>query len=76
MGTEMGTGQPPRDTHRRTIPVTCRIAGHSCRGFCNLRVTKIGGDIELDPHVTGACVIVLDETAAAALFDVLRQWLG
>ena len=37
---------------------------------------KLNGEIVFDPHVTGACVIVLDETAAAALFDVLRQWLG
>jgi hypothetical protein len=30
----------------------------------------------LDPHVTGACVIILDEAAATALFDVLGTWLG
>jgi hypothetical protein len=30
----------------------------------------------LDPHVTGACVIVLDEKAATALFDLLGKWLG
>lgn len=62
--------------YRRTIPVTCRIEGHSCRGFCNLRVTKTGGAITLDPHVTGACVIELDERAATTLRDVLTEWLG
>ncbi|MGH3799870.1 MAG: hypothetical protein ACRDTD_07025 [Pseudonocardiaceae bacterium] len=35
-----------------------------------------GGDIVLDPHVTGACVIVLDEAAATALFDLLGEWRG
>jgi hypothetical protein len=33
-------------------------------------------DIVLNPHVTGACVIVLNETAATALFDFLGELLG
>ena len=36
---------------------------------------KLNGEIVLDPHVTGACVIILDEDAATALFEVLRTWL-
>jgi hypothetical protein len=32
--------------------------------------------IELDPHVTGGCVIILDERAASELFDALGEWLG
>ncbi|MGH3798731.1 MAG: hypothetical protein ACRDTD_01095 [Pseudonocardiaceae bacterium] len=31
---------------------------HGSRGFCNLRLAKVDGGIGLDPHVTGACVIV------------------
>jgi hypothetical protein len=38
--------------------------------------TKRDGDIELNPHATGQCVILLDEKAANALFDVLGEWLG
>jgi hypothetical protein len=68
------TAQPGRD-QRRTIPVTCGTHGGG-RGFCNLRVTRAKGEITLDPHVTGQCVIVLDETAAATLSTLLREWLG
>lgn len=68
-------GVPGSRDHRRTIPTTCRTHGGP-RGFTNLRVSKVNGDIVLDPHVTGACVIVLDETAATALFDALGEWLG
>jgi hypothetical protein len=32
--------------------------------------------IELDPHVTGSCVLTLAEDEALALRDVLTQWLG
>jgi hypothetical protein len=68
--------RPPRDRNRRTIPTTCQTHG-GCRGFCNLGVAKTpDGEIVLDPHITGGCVIVLDETAAAALFDALGEWLG
>jgi hypothetical protein len=45
-------------------------------GFANVVVTKHGGVIEFDPHVTGACVIRLDETEACALRDQLAEWLG
>lgn len=58
-----------------TIPVTC-TAHSSGTGFCNLRVSKTNGDIVLDPHVAGGCVIIFDEVAATALFDLLGQWLG
>jgi hypothetical protein len=65
----------PRDGNNcRTIPVTCRT--HGATGFCNLRLTKVDGDIVLDPHAAGSCVITFDEDAATALFDVLGEWLG
>jgi hypothetical protein len=38
--------------------------------------TKRDGDIELNPHATDQCVIILDEKAAAELFDALGKWLG
>ena len=61
--------------NRKAIPVTCGVH-RGPRGFANLVVErKPNGDIVLDPHVTGGCVIILDEPAARALFDVLRTWL-
>ena len=59
---------------RRTIAVTCRH--HGSAGFCNLRLTKVDGNIVLDPHVTGCCVLILDEIAATAVFEQLGDWLG
>jgi hypothetical protein len=73
-GEPTSEGQPA-SAQGRTIPVTCETHD-GCRGFGNLRVRRHGGDIVLDPHVTGACVIVLDEKAATALFDLLGEWLG
>jgi hypothetical protein len=73
-GEPTSEGQPA-SAQGRTIPITCETHG-GCRGFGNLRVRRQGGDIVLDPHVTGACVIVLDEKAATALFDLLGKWLG
>ncbi|MDQ3765394.1 MAG: hypothetical protein M3460_29215 [Actinomycetota bacterium] len=64
----------PDSRDRRTIPTTCRI--HGAAGFCNLRVSRVNGDIVLDPHVDGSCVIVLNEAAAKQLFDALGEWLG
>lgn len=58
----------------RTISVTCQI--HGSKGFCNLRVTKTDGEIVLNPHVGGSCVLRLDEGAATQLFDLLGEWLG
>ncbi len=48
-------GVPPREGV--TILTTC--AHHGARGFCNLRGRRDGGEITLDPHVYGGCVINL-----------------
>lgn len=61
-------------TNDRTISITCQV--HGCRGFCNLRVSKVNGEIVLNPHVDGSCVLSLDEAAATQLFDLLGEWLG
>jgi hypothetical protein len=61
--------------NRTAIPVSCALH-QGARGFANLVVEKQGGEIVLDVHVTGACVIILDENAATALFEVLQKWLG
>lgn len=62
-----------RRTDDRTIASTCEI--HGARGFCNLRVTKVGGGIVLDPHVAGSCVIAVDESGTVALRDLLVEWV-
>ena len=76
MTTGAGSGKPGRrDPNRRVIDCTCTV--HSgARNFMPLVCTKRDGDIELNPHATDQCVILLDETAANALFDVLGEWLG
>lgn len=38
-------------------------------------VRKRAGELELDPHVDGSCVLSLDEGAATHLFAVLEEWL-
>lgn len=65
----------PQLGNHRTVSATCQTHG-GCKGFCNLRLTKVGGEITLDPHVTGCCVIRLDETEAGAVRDTLTEWLG
>ncbi|HZA19197.1 MAG TPA: hypothetical protein VE645_20340 [Pseudonocardiaceae bacterium] len=44
--------------------------------FTNVVITKINGEIELDPHAVRACVIRFDEDGATALRDTLMAWLG
>ncbi len=53
---------------------TCQT--HGARGFTNLLVTKEDGIIVLNPHIANCCVLRLDEQAATALLNVLREWLG
>jgi hypothetical protein len=72
--------QPPKSEHRprhnrRVIPATCTRHG-GARGFTNLAVRKRDGVIELDPHVTGQCVLTLAEDAARVLHETLGEWLG
>lgn len=51
---------------RRVIHATCTKHGGS-RGFTNVVMRKRGDEIELDPPVTGGCVITFDEDAASAV---------
>jgi hypothetical protein len=64
-----------RDPNRRVIDITCSTHG-GARGFTPLVITKRDGLIELNPHATDGCVLIFDEAAATALFDVLGEWLG
>ncbi len=57
-------------------PLYSTCQAHGCRGFCNLRVSKVNSEIVLDPHVDGSCVISLDREGAAVLRDLLTEWLG
>jgi hypothetical protein len=74
---QSGAGDKPvrRDPNRRVVDCTCTVHGGT-RGFVPLVCTKRGDVIELNPHATGQCVIILDEKAATALFDALEEWLG
>jgi lipoate-protein ligase A len=63
-------------SNQRSIPCTCSVHGGTL-GYPNLAVRRTGGgEIVLDLHQVGACVITLDEAAANQLFDVLGEWLG
>jgi hypothetical protein len=65
--TEGATAGASRD-NRRAIPLSCALH-RGPRGFANLVM-------ERKPNgVTGAHVIILDEAALTALFDVLGTWL-
>jgi hypothetical protein len=66
---------PPGSRRRVVIPATCQ-QHRSSRGFTNLLVTTRGGEIVLDPHVVGSCVISFDENGATTLRDTLTEWLG
>ena len=65
----------PTGKNDRTVPATCQTH-RGCRGFCNLRMTKVNGEIVLDPHVAGCCVISFDENQATTVRDTLTEWLG
>lgn len=60
---------------RVVICASCSAHG-TCRGFTNLVVRRLNGDVELDPHVAGSCVITLNEGGATVLRDALTEWLG
>jgi hypothetical protein len=68
------TPQPSRP-NRRVIRATCTTHGAGI-GFTNVVISKRDGAIELDPHVTGQCVLTLAEDAAIALRDALTEWLA
>jgi hypothetical protein len=74
-GTNDVSATKPIGKNRKVIHATCVKHG-GARGFTNLVLTKRGGEIELDPHATGACVLRLDENAATAVRDQLTEWLG
>jgi hypothetical protein len=64
-----------RPDSRYTIPATCCTHGGPV-GFTNLQLRREAGRIVLDPHVTGECVISLDEAGATELHRLLASWLG
>lgn len=69
------TNGSPVTNGRRAIPATCTQHGGT-PGFTNLLITKRDGEIELDPHVTGQCVIRLDESGARNMCETVMEWLG
>jgi hypothetical protein len=65
----------PNKKCRKAIPATCALHRGPI-GFANLLVSMQDGSIVFDPHVTGACVIAINEEGATTLRDVLTEWLG
>jgi hypothetical protein len=65
----------PSGDRRKAIPATCGLHRGPV-GFANLMVSMQGGSLVFDPHVTGACVITLDEDGAKKLRSLLMEWLG
>jgi len=53
-------GDPASGRRRKAIPATCQLHRGPI-GFANLMVSRHNGTIVFDPHVTGSCVISLDE---------------
>ncbi len=60
---------------RKAIPATCGLH-RGPMGFANLMVSLQGRSVVLDPHVTGECLITIDEDGAKVLRDLLTEWLG
>ena len=68
------TNRPARGL-RKAIPATCGLH-RGPMGFANLMISKQGESFVLDPHVTGECLITLNEQSVKALRDTLTEWLG
>lgn len=71
----MTEDRAPTEKRRRAIPATCVLHGGT-PGFTNLVIRKCDGQIELDPHATGGCVIRLDESGARDMCAIVMEWLG
>ncbi|MDQ4011963.1 MAG: hypothetical protein M3228_15015 [Actinomycetota bacterium] len=66
--------QPTSDRRRVVIHASCSLHQGSV-GFTNLVVSQRDGEIELNPHVDGSCLLTLSEHEACVLRDALIQWL-
>lgn len=80
----MSAAQRPPETetehrshrNRKVIHGSCALH-RGPAGFANVVVSKRrDGQIELDCHVDGSCVLTLAEDEAIALRDALTAWLG
>lgn len=67
--------EPPAARGRVVIHASCSVH-QGARGFTNLVVRKVNGEIELDPHVDGSCKLAVAEDEACTLRDALIEWLG
>jgi len=65
----------PSNRFRKGIPATCALH-RGPMGFINLMISKQGESFVLDPHVTGECLITLNENSVKELRDVVTEWLG
>jgi hypothetical protein len=58
--------EPPAARGRVVIHASCSVH-QGARGFTNLVIRKLNGEIELDPHVDGSCKLALVEDEACTL---------
>jgi hypothetical protein len=58
---------------RKALPASCELE-QGPEEPATLIVSTHRGMIKLDPQVTGACVITLDEDSACVLRDKLTDW--
>lgn len=65
----------PRRSLHKAIPATCE-RHRGPMSFANLMISKQGNSFVLDSHVTGECMITLNEQSAKALRDIVTEWLG
>ncbi|MBV9010442.1 MAG: hypothetical protein JO272_00090 [Pseudonocardiales bacterium] len=65
----------PDKRRRKALPATCGLHRGPI-GFANLLVSMQGRSVVFDPHVTAACLTVLDEEGATMLRGILTEWLG
>jgi len=68
--------EPPRPATSRVLISATRMTHSGAINFTNVVISKINGQIELDPHVVRACVLRFDQDGAARLRDILTEWLG
>lgn len=63
-------GTCPREIHAPCVPYGRQVS------FMTLAVSTRSGQIDLDPHTTGACKVTIDEEVARVLRYALIKWLG
>lgn len=62
-------------SNRRVVSATCGLHP-GLPGLCNLEVSREGDDILLNPHVIGACQLLLTLPQAQVLHAAIGELIG